>query len=189
MWINSDIIQGTSIEHILEQPSSWSTSRIRPSWPLCRLRLNLLLVSLTEHAFCCHAHPVSCCLSQMGRISHLTPSLLSGWLLTNVQENNITMLHDTAGHIYITSALLFFSSPYTSSTLFGRLTSSDYSCLTQLSQVDREKYFQTWMKYLCKISLKMKATYLIRKSLLSTHSECVNKSTLKQILASVTEIW
>ncbi len=44
------------------------------------------------------SHSESCCLSQMDRVSHLTPSLLSGWLLTNVQ--------------YITSALLFFFSSF-----------------------------------------------------------------------------
>jgi hypothetical protein len=62
----------------------------------------------------------------MDWVSHLTPSLLSGWLLTNVQANNITTLHDTQGH-----TLLFFSSSYTSSTLFGRPASSDSSRLTQ----------------------------------------------------------
>jgi hypothetical protein len=35
--------------------------------------------------------------------------------------------------IYITSALLFFSSLYTSSILLGRLAGSDPSCLTQES--------------------------------------------------------
>jgi hypothetical protein len=35
------------------------------------------------------------------RISHLTPSLRSGQLLTNVQVNNITTLHGTHGHTYI----------------------------------------------------------------------------------------
>ncbi len=67
------------------------------------------------------------------RISHLTPSLLSGRLLTNVQVNNITMLHDTYGHtnihhIGITILLLF----YTSSTLLGRPTGPGPSRLTQL---------------------------------------------------------
>ncbi len=109
--------------YILEQPSSHSTSRMRPSWPRCRLRLSLILVSLTHHASCCHAHPSILLFISMGQVSHLAPFLLSGWLLTNVQVNNITTLHDTHGHIYITSALLFFSSSYTSSALFGRLAS------------------------------------------------------------------
>ncbi len=92
--------------YILEQPSSCSTLRIHPSWTHCRLRLNLLLVSLSEHASCYHAQPSILLFISMGRVSHLTPTLLSGWLLTNRQVNNITTLHDT--HIYITSALLFF---------------------------------------------------------------------------------
>jgi hypothetical protein len=48
--------------------------------------------------------------------------LLSGWLLTNVQVNIITMLHDTRHTcIYITLVLLFISSFYTSSIFLGRL--------------------------------------------------------------------
>jgi hypothetical protein len=118
--------------YILEQPSSCSISRMCPSWPRCRLRLSLLLVSLTEHASCCHAQPSILLFISMGRVSHLTPSLLSWWLLTNVQVNIITLLYDTHGHIYITLALLFFSYSYTCSTLFGRPASSDSSRLTQL---------------------------------------------------------
>jgi hypothetical protein len=62
-------------------------------------------------------HSVSCCLSQMNQVSHLSPSLLSGWLLTNVQVNNITALYDTHGHAYTictynTAALLFFFLPF-----------------------------------------------------------------------------
>jgi hypothetical protein len=144
MWINFDIIQGILMEHanctdkihnhqlyILEQPSSCSTSWMHPSWPHCRLRLSLLLVFLTEHASCCHAQPSILLFISMGWVSHLMPSLLSGWLLTNVQVNNITTLYDTHGHIYITSAILFFSSSHTSSILLGRLADSDPSCLTQ----------------------------------------------------------
>jgi hypothetical protein len=108
----TEIIQAITHNHdlyILEQPSSCSTSRIRPSWTRCRLRLNLLLVSLSEHASCYHAQPSILLFISMGRVSHLTPSVLSGWLLTNRQVNNITTLHNTHGtHIYITSALLFF---------------------------------------------------------------------------------
>ncbi len=66
------------------------------------------------------------------QVSHLTPSLLSGWLLTNVQVNNTAMLHDTHGHTYkhhigIAILLLFF----TSSTLLGRPAGPDPSCLAQ----------------------------------------------------------
>ncbi len=75
-------------------------------------------------------HSVLCCLSQMDRVSHITPSLLSGWLLTNVQVNNTTTLHDTHGrtyihHIGITILLLF----YTSSTFLGRPAGPDPCCL------------------------------------------------------------
>jgi hypothetical protein len=60
------------------------------------------------------------------QVSHITPSLLSERLLTNVQVNNITMQHDTHGHTYIhhigiTILLLF----YTSSTLLGRPAGPD----------------------------------------------------------------
>ncbi len=55
------------------------------------------------------------------RVLHPTPSLLPRQLLTNVQVNNITTLHDTHGHtnihhISITILLSF----YTSSILLGR---------------------------------------------------------------------
>ncbi len=153
MWINFDITQGTSIERMelyrqcviikctylnTEQPSSCSTSRIRAR---CKLRLSLLLVSLTGHAFCCHAQPSILLFISNG--SDFTPHafLVSGWFLTNVQVNNITTLHDTHGHIYITSALLFFSSPCTSSTLFGRPASSNSSHLTQVCNINS---FSTW---------------------------------------------
>jgi hypothetical protein len=83
-----------------------------PSWPSCRLRLSLLLVSLSEHVSCYHAQPSILLFISMGRVSHLMPSLLSGWLLTNVQENNIIKLHDTHGHTYVhqigITILLFF---------------------------------------------------------------------------------
>jgi hypothetical protein len=95
--------------YILEQPSSCSTSQIRPSWPRCRLRLSLCLVFLFEHASCYHAQPSILLFISMGRVSHLTLSLLSGWLLNNVQVNNIMTLHDTHGHIY-TSHRHYYSS-------------------------------------------------------------------------------
>ncbi len=71
-------------------------------------------------------HLVSCCSSQMGRVSLLTLSLLSGWLLTNVQENNTKTLYDTHGHTYIhhiciTSLLFFFLLTLLPPSLAGRL--------------------------------------------------------------------
>jgi hypothetical protein len=38
--------------YILEQPSSLSTSRIRPSWPQSRVELRLLLLCFCEHSSC-----------------------------------------------------------------------------------------------------------------------------------------
>jgi hypothetical protein len=98
--------------YILEQPSSCSTLRIRPSQPHCRLRLSLLLVSLSKHASWYHAQPSILLFISMGQVSHLMPSLLSGWLLTSIQVNNIITLYDTHGHTYIhhmrITILLFF---------------------------------------------------------------------------------
>jgi hypothetical protein len=70
------------------------------------------------------------------RVSHLTPPLLSGRLLTNVQVNNIATLHDTHGHTYIhhigIAILLLF---YTSSNLLGRLAGPDPSRLIHICTV------------------------------------------------------
>jgi hypothetical protein len=61
----------------------------------------------------------------------LTPSLLSGSLLINVQANNKTTLYDTHGHTY-TSHRHYYSSfllsSYTSSTFLGRPVGPDPSC-------------------------------------------------------------
>jgi hypothetical protein len=72
----------------------------------------------TPHAFhVATPRSVSWCLSQRDWVSHLSQSLLSRWLLTNVQVNNTTTLYDTHGHEYIhhigntillSSFLLFF---------------------------------------------------------------------------------
>jgi hypothetical protein len=122
--------------YILEQPSSWSTSRLRPSWPCSRLRLSFLLASLSEYAYCCHVQPSILLFISMGRVSHLMPSLLSGWLLTNVQVNNITTLHDTHGHIYIHHIGITILLPlYTSSTLLGRPAGTDPSRLIHLQHM------------------------------------------------------
>jgi hypothetical protein len=40
------------ILYILERPSSWSTSRIRPSWPRSRLELSLPLVLFLKYIPC-----------------------------------------------------------------------------------------------------------------------------------------
>ncbi len=74
---------------------------------------------------------VSCCLLQLFKF-HTQRLLLSGWLLTNVQVNVTTMLHDTWHTcIYITIILLFTPS-YTSSILLGMLAVPDSYCLLQV---------------------------------------------------------
>jgi hypothetical protein len=74
--------------------------------------LSLFLVSLSKHASCYHAQPSILLFISVVLVSHQMPSSLSGWLLTNVQVNNITTLHDTHGHRYIhhigITILLFF---------------------------------------------------------------------------------
>jgi hypothetical protein len=96
------------ILYILERSSSWSTSRIHPSWPQSRVELRLLLSYLVSILLVCLAHQVSCCLSQQLKF-HAHPSLLAGQLSTDVQVNNTAAPHlmyiDTP--IYITFILLF----------------------------------------------------------------------------------
>jgi hypothetical protein len=66
------------------------------------------------------------------------PSLLSGWLLTDVQVNNITTLHDTHGHIYIHHIGITILLPsYTSSPILGRPAGTDPS---RLIHVVLDKY-------------------------------------------------
>jgi hypothetical protein len=116
--------------YILEQPYSRSTSRIHPSWPRSRLRLSLLLVLLLNIFLVCPGPPSILLFAPMDRVSNLTPSWLSGQLLTSIQVNNTAELHDTHGHTYIhhlsiTILLLF----YTSSPLLGRPVGTDPSHL------------------------------------------------------------
>jgi hypothetical protein len=69
-------------------------ANICPSWPRSGLRLSPILASPSEHASCCHAHPSILLFIATVQV---WPQrlLLSGWLLTNVQVNITTMLHDT----------------------------------------------------------------------------------------------
>ncbi len=89
--------------YILEQPSSWSTLRIRPSWPQSRLRLSLLLASLSEHACCCHVQPSILLFISMDQVSHLTSSLLSGWLLTKMFHSHgiACSSHQVSSHFFL----------------------------------------------------------------------------------------
>jgi hypothetical protein len=98
--------------YILEQPSSWSTSRIRLSWPLSRLRLSLDIPCLPWPA-----KYVAVCSNSSG----FTLNPFIAVQAASVQVNNIAKLHDTHGHTYIhhisiTTLLLF----HTSSILLGR---------------------------------------------------------------------
>ncbi len=87
--------------YILEQPSSWSTLLICPSWPRSRSRLSLLLAFRSTCISCCQVSFSIILFFPTDRVSHLTPSSLSGWLFTNVQVYNTTMLSDTHRHTYI----------------------------------------------------------------------------------------
>ncbi len=118
--------------YILEQRSSWSTSRICPSWLCSGLKLSPILALPYEHGSCCHAQLNIWLFIATVQVSHTQHLLLSGWLLTNVQVNITTMLHDTWHTcIYITLVLLFISSFYTSSIFLGRLAAPNSHRLLQ----------------------------------------------------------
>ncbi len=95
--------------YILERPPSWSISQIRPSWPLSRARLSLLLASFPQVYSCllCPTQYLAVCSN--GSYFALNPFLVYWWVNTSVQANNTSVLHDihTGRHIYVTSILLF----------------------------------------------------------------------------------
>ncbi len=93
--------------YIHERPSSWSTLRIRPSWPQSRVRLNLLLALFLV----CFGPPSIMLFTPWTCGSHSNPPLPAGQLNTSVQVNNMATLHHiyTVTHIYITFILLFIS--------------------------------------------------------------------------------
>jgi hypothetical protein len=62
--------------YILEQRSSRSTSRIRPSWPRFGIRLSPTLTSPYEHASCCHAQLGILLFTTTVQVSHLAPSAI-----------------------------------------------------------------------------------------------------------------
>jgi hypothetical protein len=118
--------------------------RIRHSWPRSRLRLSLLSVLLLKYIPVCPGPPSTLLFVPMDWVSQLTPSLLSGRLLINVQVNNMEEIHDTHGHTYIctshqyyysSSSLHFFHSswqagwlrPFPSGTLSDMLASSNFT--------------------------------------------------------------
>jgi hypothetical protein len=100
--------------YILERPSSWSNSWIRPSWPRSSVRLCLLLV-LFPQVYSCLLWPtqyLAVCFN--GSYFALNPFLADWRLNTIVQINNMTALHHiyTDTHIHITSIWLFISSSH-----------------------------------------------------------------------------
>ncbi len=118
--------------YILEQPSSWSTSRIPPSFPQSRDRLNLLL-DLFPQVYSCLLWPTQY-LAVCSSSSHFTlDPFLACWRPdTCTQVNSTLVLHhihmDT--HIYII-LIIFVLLLYTSSTPSGRPTVLDPSCRAQ----------------------------------------------------------
>ncbi len=115
-FLNSGLLEAPReyVLHGLVPGLNWA-----PFWPL---PMSMHLVAMPSS--------VSCCLLQRFKF-HTQRLLLSGWLLTNVQVNITTTLHDTWHTcIYIRVALLFVTSLYTSSILLGRLAVPDsYSLL------------------------------------------------------------
>ncbi len=57
---------------ILERPSSWSTLRIRPSWPQSRVRLRLLLLSSIGVLLVCFGPPSILLFTPNTHVSHST---------------------------------------------------------------------------------------------------------------------
>jgi hypothetical protein len=99
-----------TILYILEGPSSWSTSRMRPSWSRSRLEWASCWFCFPSVFLVCSGTPGVLLFAPTDQVSHLTPSLQTGWLLTNVQVNNMAMLHGTfTTHIY-TSHCYYYSS-------------------------------------------------------------------------------
>jgi hypothetical protein len=95
--------------YILEQPSSWSTSRIRLSWPRSRGRLSLLLV-LFLRVYSCLLWPTQyLAVCSNGSYFAINPFLAYWRLNTSVHVNNSLVLQHihTDTHVYITSILLF----------------------------------------------------------------------------------
>jgi hypothetical protein len=109
LWHNYAIIT----LYILEWPSSWSTSRIRHSWPQCRVRLRLLLLSSKSILLVCFGPPSILLFTPTTHVSRSTlPCQLSSLTPMYVQVNNMaTLCHIyTVTYIYITFILL--STPF-----------------------------------------------------------------------------
>ncbi len=153
--------------YILKQPSSWSTSRIRLSWPWSRGRLSFLLV-LFPQVYSCLLWPTQyLAVCSKGSYFALNP-FLAYWPPNTVQVNNTSALHHihTDKHIYITSVLLF-SLLHTSSTPSGRLAAPDPSRraqlqLTHLSLNEQDTLWTVWGY--CAISLLWHHVSLVQRT-------------------------
>ncbi len=113
---------------------------MRPSWPPSGRILNPILASPREHESYCRTRPSVKLFMTTVQVSPQR-LLLSGWLLTNVQVNITTMLHDTEHTcIYITLVLLLIfcllSAPLPFSWA-GWLSSILFVCYTY---VDRQPH-------------------------------------------------
>jgi hypothetical protein len=120
----------TKVLYILEQPSSWSTSRIRPSWPQSRVELRLLLPCLMSILLVCLGPSSILMFVPMTQVSCL-PFPASQTALhqhMNKQHGHTTFWYTYLHHIHVTIHFLL----YTSSILLGRLAGSDSSRLTQI---------------------------------------------------------
>ncbi len=115
------------IQYILEWPSSWSTSRIRPSWPQFRVELRLLLPYLVSILPVCLNPPSILLFVPTTQISH--SPFLNGWMAqhrrTSKQHSHVTSYTwiSISHSYYYSFSLLHFP--------LGRLADSDSSCLTQ----------------------------------------------------------
>jgi hypothetical protein len=128
LWHNYAIIT----LYILEWSSSWSTSRIRHSWPQCRVRLRLLLLSSISILLVCFSPPSILLFTPTTHVSRSTlpcqlSSLTPMYKLTTWLHYILYTQHIYLHHIYITIHSLF----HTSSTLLGRPAGSP----SRLSQI------------------------------------------------------
>jgi hypothetical protein len=123
--------------YILERLLSWSTSRIRPSWPHPQVRLNLLPALFHMYLPCLSRPTQYLAVCSKDSFSHVHPPLTTGRLNTSTQVNNMAMLHLIyhrhiyVHHIIITVRLFL----HTSSIVLGRLASPDPSRLEHFCSI------------------------------------------------------
>jgi hypothetical protein len=125
--------------YVLERQSSWSTSRIRPSWPRSRVRLSLLLV-LFPQVYSCLLWPTQH-LAVCSNSSHFTlnPFLAYTRPNTGVQVNNFSATSYTHGHTYLHHIdITIHSLLYTSSTPSGRLAAPNPSRRAQFPSANEQ---------------------------------------------------